>query len=356
MRIEKHQIKSDRIREAGFSLLELMVSMIIFLIFMSAVYGLLKIGNVQKSAVSTQTEVAKNVRMSLNTIGRDAVNAGLGYSRVGGYAPDDLTNLRMSLPSDPDISHDLITAIVAGNEINNNVALTTGKSDVVSFAFRDLDFNDGNPIKLSSATDFGSNGVVITTPANAAFNSKQFDLYLISDGTRTALGLVTSVPNSNTLVFEIGAADPLGINALYTGSKETRSKLVSCDDEPDGCIDYSTATAKKVQWVSYELTLDGVLTRTTYGNNTNQPAAEQIRVQQLAYNIQNLQVKYLLNDGVVSDDPSNGGLDQDRLNDVVQIEVTVSASYTVSQEDVIINKVVDLKSTFSTKNLGYDIG
>lgn len=346
-----------RIREAGFSLLELMVSIIIFLVFMSAVYGLLKIGNIQKSTVSSQTEIIKNARLALNTIGRDAVNAGLGYSRIGGYVPDNLVNLRMALPADPDNSQDLITAVVSGDEINTNLALATGKTDVVSFAYRDLDFNDGEPIKLSSAADFSSNGVMITTPAGAAINSKPYDLYLVSDGSRTALAMVTSVPNAQTLVFEAGTNDPLGINALYTGTKETRSKLFSCtSDDPDECIDYSNATAKKVQWVSYKVTGDGILTRTIFGNNSDKPAAEQIRIQPIAYDIQNLQVKYLLSDGTVSNDPSNSGLDQVKLNKIVQIEVVISSRYSIDEQGVNVIKVLDLKSTFSTKNLSYDIG
>ena len=346
-------LKASPIRQAGFSLLELMISIVIFLIFMGAVYGLLRIGNIQRSSVNIQTDIIKNIRLSLNTIGRDAVNAGLGYSRIGGYAPDNLTGLRMNFPLDPNASQDLITAVMSGDEINNNLALATGRTDVVSFVSRDLDFNNGDPIKLTAVADFGGNGVSITTTAGATVNSRPYDLYLISDGTRTALGLVTRVPGGgNTLIFETGAADSLGINELFVGSSaDDTSKLVG--------MDYSTTTAKKVNWVSYRVSVDGVLIRTIYGNNNNNGtpvASEQIQLQPIAYNIQNLQVRYLLNDGTLSDDPSNAGVDQGRLNSVVQIEVTVSARYTIQENGVNLNRVVDLKSTFSTKNLSYDIG
>lgn len=346
-------LKTGSNREAGFSLLELMISIVIFLIFIGAVYGLLRIGNIQKSSVNTQTDIIKNVRLSLNTIGRDAVNAGLGYSRVGGYAPDNLTGLRMNFPLDPNASQDLITAVMSGDEINDNLALTTGKTDVVSFVSRDLDFNSGAPIKLTAVADFGGNGVSITTAAGATVNSRPYDLYLISDGTRTALGVVTNVPGGgNTLIFESGVADPLGINERFAGaSADNTSKLVG--------MDYSSATAKKINWVSYRVSVDGVLIRTRYGNNNNNGtpvAGDQIQLQPIAYNIQNLQVRYLLNNGTLSDDPSNAGVDQDRLNSIVQIEVTVSARYTIQENGVTLNKVVELNSTFSTKNLSYDIG
>jgi len=337
-------VKCKSIRETGFTLLELMISMTVFLVFIAAVYGLMRIGSIQKTTISTQADVTKNVRLSLNTIGRDAVNAGLGYSRVGGYVPDDLTNLRMGLPADPNTTEDLVTAVVAGNEINDNLALTGQKTDVVSFTYRDLNFNGGDPIKLVSAADSGSNGVIITTEDGATANSRPYDLYLISDGSRTALGIVTSVPGGGkTLVFEAGANDPLKINSLFAASK-----LVD--------MSYPAVTAKKVNWVSYRVTIDGVLTRTIFGNNSDQPAAEQIQIQPVAYNIQNLQVKYLLNNGILSDDPSNGGVDQGKLNKVVQIDVTISSRYSIRENGVDINKVFDLNSTFSTKNLNYDIG
>jgi prepilin-type N-terminal cleavage/methylation domain-containing protein len=336
-------LKYEPIPEAGFTLIELLISVSLFLFFIASIYGLLKIGSLQKTTVSSQTEVIKNARLSLNTIGRDAVNAGLGYSRVGGYVPDNLTNLRMGIPSDPDTTEDLITSVIAGDEINDNLALTSGKTDVVSFTYRDLEFNGGDPIKLTSVADFNSSGVIITTPNGATANARPYDLYLISDGSRTALGMVTSVPNGgNTLVFEAGVNDPLGVNALFA-----TSKLVN--------MGYPAVTAKKVFWVSYRVTIDGVLIRTIYGNNSNNPASLQIQSHPIAYNIQNLQIRYLLSDGTISNDPSNASTEQNKLNNVVQIEVTISALYSFMENGVNINKIFDLKSTFSTKNLSYDI-
>lgn len=358
MQSKTQNLKARRIQEAGFSLLEMMIAMIIFLIFMGAIYGLLRIGNIQKSSVNTQTEIIKNIRLSLNTIGRDAVNAGLGYSRVGGFVPDNLTALRMNLPNDPDTEQDLITAVISGDEINDNLALTAGRTDAVSFAFRDLNFNNpdpvnkanGDPIKLTAVADLGGSGVSLTTAINVTGISRPYDLYLISDGSRTALGMVTGVTGGTTLEFETG--DPLGINGRFGDvSADATSKLVG--------MNYASAAAIKVNWVSYRVSEDGILLRTIYGNNNNSPApvaSEQIQIQPIAYNIQNMQIRYLLTDGTSTDDPSNDGVNQERLNDVVQIDVTISARYTTTENGVIINRVVDLNSTFSTKNLSYDIG
>jgi prepilin-type N-terminal cleavage/methylation domain-containing protein len=350
--------------ESGFSLIEVMVSVAVFLIFITAVYGLLRIGVIQRTTVTTQNEVIKNARLSLNTIGRDAVNAGFGYSRVGGFAPDNLTNIRMGLPADTDSEQDLMPSIISGNDINTNNLLPTGRTDVVSFIFRDVTFNNGNSIPLTGtgSTDNGGSGVRIPTAAGAAAPASPYDLYFISDGARTALGLVTSVPNTSTLIFATGSADPLGINAPFSGSSLVRSRLRKCPDPQttppeNDCFDYSSnISAVRVTWVSYSVNADGTLIRTLYGNNTGQPSSSQIQVQPIAYNIQNMQVRYLLRDGTVVDDPSGAGNTQSNLNNIVQIDVTISTRVRIRENGVDTTKIINLNSTFSTKNLNYDIG
>ena len=343
--------------QSGFSLVELMVSMVVFLIFMGAIYGLLKIGTMQKTSASSQTDVIKNARLSLNTIGRDAVNAGFGYSRVGGYAPNNFLNARLGIPVDAGAEHDLVTAVIAGNDINTNSLLPSGKTDVISFLYRDTDFNLGQPVKFINAADYSGNGVTITTSSGFAVFTKPFDLFLVSDCCQTALALVTSTPGGDTLRFQTGASDPLNINLPYNGTVNSRSKLYKCTSTGEqNCLDYSNnVSAKKVIWVSYSVTSDGTLIRKTFGNNTGKTATEQIQTQPIAYNVQNFQVKYLLRDGTVTDDPSNGGLNQENLNNVVQIDVTITAKIQVEENGVTINNLVDIKSTFSTKNLSYDI-
>lgn len=344
--------------ESGFSLIEMMVSVVLFLVFISAVYGVLRMGMIQKTTVTAQTDVIKNARLSLNTMGRDAVNAGFGYSRVGGFAPDNLTNLRMGLPADTGTEQDLMPSIISGNNINPNNLQTATNTDVVSFIYRDVTFNNGNPITLTAASDNGGSGVRVTTAAGAAAASRQYDLYFISDGARTALGLVTSIPNSNTLIFATGSADPLGINAPWSGAAEARSRLRSCGSPTEnGCFDYSSIiSAVKITWVSYMVTADGTLVRTLYGNNTGQPAASQIQNQPIAYNVRNMQIRYLLRNGNVVDDPSSAGNTQANLNNIVQIDVAISTIIRIRENGLDTNKIFDLNSTFSTKNLTYDIG
>ena len=195
------------------------------------------------------------------------------------------------------------------------------------------------------------------TAANAAVNVRQYDLLLVSQGTaRTAMALVTTKTNDSTLQIEFGAsADPIGTNAPFIGTTDSKSRLTKCASGVTiGCMNYPGVSAKKVYWVSYSVTTDGTLVRTTYGNNTGATMANQIQTQPIAYNIQNFQVRYLLRDGTFTDNPSNNGANQEAMNNVVQIQVTVSARVSVQENGVNLQTVENLKSTFSTRNLNYD--
>lgn len=358
---ERKNFELKNRREAGFSLIELLISMIVFIIFSGVVYGLLQIAHIQKGSVNSQTEVVKNLRLSLNTIGRDAVNAGLGYDRIGGNMPDNLTTLRMGLPADTNTTQDLLTAVISGNDINTNT-LPPGnqKTDVVAFAFQDKTFNGGNTMPITNSAVYNTTDVTLTAvPTGTTPDDlpNQYDLYFVSEGDRSAMAFVTTKTNNTTLHLEIGAADPLKINSPFNGTTDSKSRLTKCAAPTQtGCMNFATATAKKIFWVSYSVTSDGTLVRTTYGNNhaAGATAAKQIQIQPIAYNVQNFQVRYLMRDGTYTDNPSNGGTNQLALNNVVQIEVTISSRITIEENGVSIQKTVDLKSTFSTKNLNYD--
>src|SRR5690348_10349302 len=86
--------------EAGFSLIEMLIAMVVFTIIMTAIWGLLRIGNVSRNKVNDRSETIKNARVSVNSIGRDIVNAGLGFSRVGGLVPDDFAAKHLDIKKD----------------------------------------------------------------------------------------------------------------------------------------------------------------------------------------------------------------------------------------------------------------
>lgn len=352
----------NRKSEKGLSAIELLIAMAIFLIVMSSVYGILKIGNMSRTTINSRSENIKNVRMAINTIGREAVNAGLGYNRIGGTVPDDFTADNFGLPADDDDVDDLLTAISAGYNITESDLSKNGeKNDVAAFAFRDFQFNDGFPIVINDVQENGGT-LILKTPDGACANCRPYDLFLLETGEgKQAVILSTDIVNGNSIVLG-GDNDPLNINYGKGGEgddgKKGKSTVKKCEDEKKGnCIDYASTTvvAKKIYLVSYSVSADGTLIRTTFGNNTGAGADEQIVRHPIANGVRSFKIQYLLSDGTVTDDPSVANTQKERCNDIVQIEVTVTVESETSQMGAITSDPITLTSTFSTRNLKYDV-
>ena len=414
----------SRPSERGLTAIELIVSMVIFLIVVSAVYGVLKIGNLSRTSINSRSENIKNVRMAINSIGREAVNAGLGYNRIGGTVPDDFAAEQFGLPADADDNDDLLTAISSGSNITESDISKGTKNDVVAFAFRDFQFNDGFPIIINDAKEEGGR-LILKTPDGACANCRPYDLFLIETGDgKKAVVLSTDIVNNNTIVLG-GEEDPLNINYGKKSQKNAQKRFDKADKElkkaqddqkkaqddlakaiakgdlkkildiqnlltallgdlnaaqaeynaalmalggsgsqtsgsavkkcPPGdsekCVSYSSTTvvAKKIYLVSYSVAADGTLIRTTFGNNTGATADEQILKQPIANGVRDFKVNYLLADGTTTSDPSEAGAQNARNNDIVQIDVTVTVDSDKGTDPITLN------STFSTRNLKYDV-
>ena len=416
-----------RYSERGLTAVELLISMAIFLIVVGAVYGVLRIGNMSRTSINNRSENIKNVRMAINSIGREAVNAGLGYNRIGGTVPDDFTTDNFGLPADADTDDDLLTAISAGYDISESDFSKGGaRNDVVAFAFRDFQFNDGFPIIINDAKE-ESGKLVLKTPDGACANCRPFDLFLIETGDgKKAIILSTDIVNNNTIILG-GDEDPLNVN--YGNKKNSQKKAQKrVDDaqkelqkkkddqakaqddlakaiakgdlkkildiqnlltallgeisaaqaelnaallalsnlnsgtsgstvkkcqfgETEKCVSYSSTqvVAKKIYLVSYSVSADGTLIRTTFGNNTGAGADDQIIRQPIASGVHSFKLKYLLADGTTTEDPSVANTQKERCNDIIQIDVTVVVDSENSSEPISLN------STFSTRNLKYDV-
>lgn len=390
MKNKKFKKVGKRQSEKGLSAVELIIAMAIFLVVMSSVYGILKIGNISRSTVNSRSENIKNVRMAINSIGREAINAGLGYNRIGGTVPDDFTSDNFQLPRDPDDVEDLLTAISAGNNITESDFSKNGeKNDVMAFAFRDFQFNNGFPIEIKDVTDNGDT-LVLKTPDGACASCRPYDLFLIetSDG-KQAVILSTNVVNQNSIVLGGGNTDPLkinygkgdapasgnssnssnhgiigttiantvnGVNGLLNRTLKSPAKRCANGNKKN-CIDYGTTTviAKKIYLISYSVAADGTLIRTTYGNNTGAGVEDQILRQPIASGVRSLKIQYLLSDGTVTEDPSEANTQKERCNEIVQLEVSLTVDAETSSSGETLAEPITLTSTFSTRNLKYDV-
>lgn len=367
--------------QLGFTLLEMLVAMLLFLIITGSIYGLLMVGRIDRNRASRRSDIMKNARAAIHLIGRDALNAGLSYHKKGASVPDNFLSNRFGLAADTGVLRDFLTSVVVGNNIfvNDIQGDPTLKTDTIAFAFRDLDFNKPAPppapapdngsgkiiqlksISAGSAANIAR--VVTATPGDAAAVSK-YDLYMIETNSSQVIVMATNKVDNSTIEF--APTDPLGINQPYNGVGTSRNILKPCTvaGEED-CSTYAgNFTLKRIFLVSYKVKQDGTLVRMIFGNNTGNPADQQIQEQPLAYNVQDLQLRYVLNDGRVTDNPAAGvddipGTADDNPNDVnliTQITVTVKVAANENDEQTGKPAVITLNATFSTRNLQYDIG
>ncbi len=110
--------------------------------------------------------------------------------------------------------------------------------------------------------------------------------------------------------------------------------------------------------VTYFVTADGILTRREFANI--QPTVAFVD-EPLVYGVENFQIKYVMDDGTLVDNPSagpngiagDGDDDQSDLSAVRQIRFTVYARTTERNAQGQAVRV-SMTSTFSTRNLGYD--
>lgn len=352
--------------QRGFSLLELMIAMVIFLIVTASIYGLMQVGRIDRNRSSRRSDVMKNARVAIHLIGRDALNAGFGYHRRGAIAPDNFLSTTFGVPVDADTDRDMITSVMAGNNLftNNLQTSSTARTDIITFAYRDISFNGGANIELqgvSAPSGAPTTARLATKTLTGALNARKYDLYLVESDTSQIAMMATNIP-ATTSEIDATPGDPLGLNQAFNGTGNAGSLLRKCTSSADtNCTTY-LATAKKFNLISYRVKQDGTLVRIIYGNNTGAASDQQVQELPLAYNVEDLQFEYVLENGTVTDKPSAGpdgviGTVDDEAEDfnlIRQITVTIKVQSTELDEQTKKPITISLTATFSARNLEYD--
>lgn len=346
-------------RQQGFSLIELMTSMVIFLIVTGSIWGVLQVAQGSRGVVNQQTQIQKNLRISLNLIGRDTYNAGYGYPlRNSVFVPDNTLSTLLGLPNDVDTTRDLVPPIISGNDRRLNTYNTTANTftDQVTFLFKDTTFNIvgtagppdtrvSNPIGINAATTTPTGIDEIIPLSGSNVNCRVNDLYLVSGGNGSTLGVSTGLVGTNIVQF--ANADVLGFN--LTGIAGSLRAITV------------PATMQRVSMVTYFVTTDGVLTRRRYVNVPPTVPAVGFVDEPLVYDVENFQIRYVMDNGTVNDNPSAGpdGIAgnaddvQANLAAIRQVRFTISVrSREANSSGQPYRETMTV--TYSTRNLGYD--
>lgn len=343
------RFKSKIANQKGVTLIELLISMVVFLIGVAAIYSVTQLATVQKNTVNSRTDQLRSARIALEYIRRDTLNAGYGYHRTGGNIPDNSTNALFGAPNDSDTQRDLLTSIMSGNETNTNSLVLGGRTDVLTLISRDTSFNNGNLVTYTGAAASGS-AVNVNTLTNACANCNLYDILLFESeaGTTQLVGTVTGKNSSSQIQLANGSADPFGFNQSATATGDARSLLVTTG---------GGGTIKRLNFVVYSVTNDGVLIRRKFGNRTGQPANQQVETRELVFGVSDFQIKYYLEDGTTVDDPSlgnSGRTNQIKMNNVVQIQISITLAPDATDSQPKVSSPIVLKEYVSTKNLRYE--
>ncbi len=353
----------DNSGQAGYTIIEVLVSMALFLIVTVAIYGLLEVTRADRKTSSLRVETMQTVRNALNAVGRDALNTGYKYRNLGSFFPDNIHNSVFGLPADPDALPDRMMQLLSGNNVNDN-SLSGGKTDQITFIYGDEAFNSGRTMTVNWVDCDGEQLVVswptATTPTPVLPVAN--DLVIITGQNSSAIGMVTSTAGGSP------AAATIAAGCGYTAPAGTRNtiKFASTDlllinkSGANNIIKNVTApaTLSRVKMATYRVLNDGTLVRTEYGNFTNGK-----QDMPLAYNVEDLEIKYVLSDGNIYDDPvagpdrnlNTGDDDATFMQNVRQVRIKIKARS--AEKDKRNNNqpyTVSLTSTFNTRNLGYD--
>ena len=337
--------------EKGFTMIELIVALAVFLVGVAAIYGVARIATIQRNTVNTRTDQLRSARIAIEYIRRDALNAGYGYHRTGGVVPDNIGNNLFGLGTDADADRDYLTAVMSGNERNSNSLNFGGKTDVVAFINRDTTFNGGLPADYTIKTPLtGGTAANLTIAATTLNNCKIYDLYLIESGgslgVTQIIGMATSKPDADTLQFAPG--DPLNVNQSMTATGHSQNLLA---------LNTVKGTLKRLNLVSYSVTPAGVLIRKRFGNREDKGFSEQVETRELVYGVSDFQIKYFLENGTIVDDPSNGNngrVNQQNMNGVVQIQVSITIANDPNDGQPRAGSPITITEYISTKNLRYE--
>ncbi len=333
---------ATRSLEGGFTLIELVVTVALFTIVMGAVYSLLAVARNDAFTSKERVEMIQNIRVAMEAIGRDAINAGVGFPRDGAAIPDNKLSA-WGLGNDADTEFDRVTPVLPGNDLNANTLNPTPntKTDQVTFIFQDGQFNGGGPVDVASIS--AGKQLRLDPAFSASDLCAPGDVYIVW-GSTPALVTATAVPGGINNAVNCYNGDPIGLN--YEGS-----------NGPLGKLGTGATTLYKATVVTYLVTTDGTLMRRVWGSPTalagegTTPPSTTLGYldEPLAFNVEDFQVQYILApDAITTINP-----DADQRANIRQIQVTITTRSPEIDGRFRQPFRTTLTSTFSTRNLVY---
>jgi prepilin-type N-terminal cleavage/methylation domain-containing protein len=312
--------EQPRDREAGFSLVELMVAMVLVLIIMGGTLTSLRNAYRSNESAKAITGMNNNLRIGIDLIVRDLIQVGQGLptGRII-QVPNGAGAARIQRPhpqgspagspcSEWATGTTTIPAVTpgpgCGPTINGAASdtLTTLAVDSMLDGVLVQSFNDTDPATVATATT-----ATIAIPAVAAGGSPVAvgDLMMFTKGSVSALVYVTAataVPAAGgNQTFTFAPGDPMNLNQSLVVLNGTVDDLATT--APTAA---NSASVSRIRMISYYLdnTIDPTTPRLMRHMNWGDPAAAvNQRARTVAFALENFRLTYDMLDGVTN--PSN---------------------------------------------------
>lgn len=300
-----------RRRQAGFSLIELLVALGLLMVFMGMAFRLFDQLTALNQSVVEVAEVNDNLNAAVTLMTRDLLSAGSGMPTGGiavgsGSNASPVTRPSWNAQTFP-VTNGVLSAIMPGYQLG---PVSDGRAtDEVTILMVDPQ----SPVyPLSKITPSGSQ-VTIDNSINLSDPAQQIntgDLLMLSNANGNVLGMATNViPNSNKVLF--AASDPLNINQ----PSASHGNIASLQNA--GSNTYPPTVMYRIHMITYYIDTSGTEPRLMRRIN-NQAAVE------VADDVDVLQFTYDY------DDPASGDLltDQPTVaapNQIRQVHLLVEA-------------------------------
>lgn len=345
--------------EKGFSMIELLVAMAIFLIVTAAIFGVMRIAQMNRDTVNQLIPINKSIQLSLNLLGRDTYNIGFGYPKSLGSVPQPLDGRVENLIGLPHgLGSNGIVPIIDGNALHANGLNpdSSVRTDQVTMMYGDAKFNtcaDGRlpldprcsdpdeankpiiSIPISGHAVRAGNTVTITFPDPVSHKFRRNDLIMIAGDTVNRLAVVTEIPANNSIRITNG--DPMNLN-LATHLQPIHNRNVA---------------VHRIFMQTYFVNEDGNLIRRNYGNDPDLSALG-YKDNEIAYNVADFQVEYILVDQTkVNHLRDSMNVVGARATDVRQIKFTINVVGNDGSGQTAA-ATTTMSANYSTRNLGFE--
>jgi Prokaryotic N-terminal methylation motif len=283
-------------RQAGFSMMELMISMATMTIITGCAFAL--IGGSIKFTHATYhvTDAEQTLRTAHEIINRDLTTAGNGLRGVSTIkVPRTFVANYLTLTPDPsDANYVNLALVVSDDNVPANTAVpqstpaatVQGGSDRLTMLTQDTSFNNGNAVSLFAGqiTVAGSN----TNLAVGASNIGLFqpgEVYAVTTQNGLAFGVVTTVnTTTNTVIMSNG--DVYGLNqTIANGTAPPIYTVAGLASGPS-----TAASIIRMQIIHYYVNANNLLVRRVFGVK-GAGFVDSV----IAEHVVNLQFRYLLN-------------------------------------------------------------